>query len=121
MSAETRPKPTHIIACDICGEEIPESTYRGGRDHRGTLTREGHGVYTGSVLFGWIARTVSNVTARAHLTWPPPSWSRTKKWDERPAPRTYDFHGECILRLVEDAAAQREPIRSTSTDPEMKG
>jgi len=105
MSHGTLSKSTDVLLCDICGNEIPESTYSGGWDHRGQVTREGHGIEQGSVTFGWIARTVSNLTRRGYLLWPPGSWSRTKAWNERPASVTYDFHGECILRLVEQARA----------------
>ena len=106
MSTGTVAKQTQVLLCDICGEEIPESTYQGGSDHRGQVTRDGHGVELGSVTFGWIARTVSNLTRRGYLLWPPGSWSRMKKWDELPESVTYDFHGECILRLVEEAKAR---------------
>lgn len=112
MSRGQIPKATSVILCDICGNEIADSTYHGGVDHRGQVTREtndltpaGHGTLTGSLLFGWIARTVSNRTRHAQLTWPPPSWDRTKPFNERPRKKTYDFHGECILRLVEGAKA----------------
>jgi len=120
MPYVTVSKLTTVLACDICGEEIPDTTYRGGSDHRGTLLRE-YDKYgprsSGSVLFGWIAYGVSSLTRHAHLKWPPPSWARTKDWDERPPERTYDFHGECIVALVEKAVADRtSPDSSTGSD-----
>ena len=108
MSNGVVPKPTSVLLCDICGEEIQETTYRGGQDHRGQVTREAHGIEQGSVTFGWIAHTVSNLTRRGYLLWPPGSWARTKAWNELPPSVTYDFHGECILRLVEEAKASLE-------------
>ena len=109
-------KPTSTIICDLCGEEIPETTYRGGPDHRGTLMREYGERSHGSVLFGWIAYSVSSMTRHAQLKWSPPSWSRTKSYAERPPERTYDFHGECILALVEKAVADRSSPDSGEGD-----
>lgn len=108
MSHGVVSKPTDAIICDLCGKEVEKSTYSGGWDHRGQVTREsnnethaGAGSIYGEVLFGWIARGVSNLTRHARIMWPPPSWERTKSFDERPKQKVYDFHGECILALVE--------------------
>lgn len=110
MSHATIPKPTQAIICDLCGEEIPEETYQGGHDHRGTVTR------------GWIGHPVTSRTKHAWLMWPPGSWKRTKSWEEMQKPensdRTYDFHGECIVALVE--ANLHTGVTPTESNPTPK-
>lgn len=92
MSRQKRPVETVLRICDLCNGEIPEHLEAG---ERGSITR------------GFIAHKVRvPETKWAWLTWPPAGRERRKNWEwsQRPEnrPRQYDFHGDCILRLVED-------------------
>ena len=96
MSYTTRPKPTHMTVCDLCDEEI----------------HEGQPGESGSLTTGWIAHKVEMPrTKRAWLLWPPDLRKRKWTWEQSQKPenrqRRYDFHADCILRLVEDAIEQQ--------------
>lgn len=82
-----------MTVCDLCDKEIPE----GQPDEGGSLTE------------GYIAHSVkAPKTRHAWLLWPPPSRKRNRRADQEPEQyRRYDFHAECILRLVESAAVTR--------------
>lgn len=89
MSRQSRPVPTQLLVCDLCNEEINESE----PGERGSLTH------------GFIAHKVTSQTKWAWLYWPPAGRERGKPWEWKRQPenreRTYDFHADCILRLVE--------------------
>lgn len=90
MTYATRPVETHVTVCDLCNEIIPKDD----SNDRGSLTT------------GYIAHKVEiPKTSWVYLLWPPAGWSRLKSHQEREQPewksRQYDFHGHCILDLVE--------------------
>lgn len=98
MSQATRDKPAQVTVCDICDQEIPECTE--------SLDR-------GSLTHGYIAHKVTPRTKWAWLIWPPqdrPGSNKTwqEKQAERKASRTYDFHAECIVKLVQEAAERNK-------------
>lgn len=84
MSYRPVSKQIYVHVCDLCGEEIPE-------------VEDAH--LRGSVTSGYIAHKVTNRTKRAWLKWPPDAAYLRPKPEGKP--REYDFHGECIVRLVE--------------------
>lgn len=90
MSRHVRPKPTHMMVCDLCNEEIVDDGIPANR---------------GSLTYGWIAHPVTQQTKWAWLKWPTSEWLRTATWEERRKAenqeRTYDFHTACIVKLVE--------------------
>ncbi|MEV2277752.1 hypothetical protein AB0I72_19410 [Nocardiopsis sp. NPDC049922] len=101
MAKAVRPKPTHMTVCDICDEEIPD----------------GEPGEVGSLTHGFIAHRVEMPsTTWARLFWPPAGRDRRIGWEQRQKPenrpRRYDFHADCILRLVEDAIKARTTERS---------
>lgn len=96
MSETTRPKPTRMTVCDLCDQELPKE-------------EPGEG---GSLTAGWIDHKVELPRTKiARLIWPPANRELRQTWKERTAPenrkRHFDFHADCILRLVEDAIAAR--------------
>lgn len=96
MASEIRPVPTTVVVCDICGEPIPEDTDPTER---------------GSLLAGYIARPVTPRTRWAWLDWPSNATGVTRRRAAKAGreylpQRRYDFHGECITRLVTEAAAR---------------
>lgn len=109
MSGTMRPKPTRVTVCDLCDKEIPE----GEPGERGSLTQGwiAHPVEMGDRPTGW------RRTTHAWLQWPPGERLRRASYEKRMADpeqfrqRRYDFHAECILRLIEGALVTR---RSTN-------
>lgn len=89
MSHAIRPTPTRMLVCDLCDEEIKDQ--EDGAESRGN-------VMTG---YSPIVQ-VTNRTRWALLCW---GRSRTRR-DEKTV--SYDFHGRCIAKLVEDAIALRD-------------
>lgn len=93
------PKPTRITICDICGGELPERGKRDDPDMFGTIVG-GYGHKA----------TVETKVMRLH--WPSSKWRDKASQEERRKPenryRDYDFHGECILNLVEAAIGLRK-------------
>ncbi len=89
MSKGTVRRDVGATLCDLCGEEIPENA-------------PGE---SGSLTHGWLAHPITPETKHAWLRWPSGERLRTLPWEKRRLPenltRTYDFHAECILRLVE--------------------
>lgn len=89
MTRETRAVATRVLVCDLCNEQIPE----------------GEPGETGSITAGWIAHPVTPTTKRVWLLWPPGGRRRRMDWQESRKPenrhRQYDFHADCILRLIE--------------------
>jgi len=95
MSEQIRPVQTRVEVCDLCGEILP----KGEPGERGSLTA------------GFIAHRVTPSTKRAWLHWPPAGRERRMSWEDKRKPenrtRTYDFHADCILKLVEGAVTTR--------------
>lgn len=85
MSTVTRSKPTSMLVCDLCDEEIL-------RDADGSAGR---------------ANLMTNVSPVGRVTertpWALLCWGRRRLNSERdPIPTaSYDFHGKCIADLVE--------------------
>lgn len=107
MSSATRPKATRMTVCDLCDEEILD----GQPDETGSLTN------------GYIAHPVNMPKTRhVWLMWPPGGRKRKASYeDKRRDPeqfreRRYDFHAECILRLVE-AAIATHPEHPATEEP----
>lgn len=93
MSTQSRPIPTRVDVCDLCDQVIPDDP----PDERGSLT------------WGYIAHRVTAKTKHAWLSWPPGGRSTGRNVSRPREPyRHYDFHAECILRLVEEAIAARK-------------
>jgi len=89
MTEALRPKEIMMTICDLCGEVIPESR----PEERGSLS------------WGDNGPKVTRRTRHVWFSWPSSNWRRTHTVEERMRPenhyRTYDFHTECILKLVE--------------------
>jgi hypothetical protein len=89
MTEALRPKEIMMTICDLCGEVIPEVP----TEERGSLT------------FGYNGRKVTRSTKHVWFGWPSAHWRRNHTVEERMRPenqtRSYDFHTECILKLVE--------------------
>lgn len=101
MSEQRRPKATRMTICDLCDGEIPE----GKPDETGSLTT------------GYIAHPVTPKTKRAWLAWPPGGRKREGRWNATDLKeRRYDFHAECILRLVEANLFTPAPTSPGYTD-----
>lgn len=94
MSRQTRDKPQTVTVCDLCQEEMDESLE--------PLDR-------GSLTHGYIAHRVETPRTKwAWLIWPPldrpgMSVSYQQRQAERKASKHYDFHAECITKLVQEA------------------
>ena len=86
MSATTRPVAQQVTVCDLCDEIIPEVEPA----ERGSLT------------WGYIAHPVTNQTKRVWLIWP-----RRKRTAPPVQEKHYDFHADCVGRLITDAVEQR--------------
>jgi hypothetical protein len=91
VSTESRPVAQLVTVCDLCGETLPDDL---DAMERGSLT---HGFLSHSVHLG-----VSGRTKHAWLIWP-----RRKRLGPAVREVHYDFHADCIGRLVEDAVAAR--------------
>ena len=90
MSHQLRPVETRLLICDLCNEPIPDHE----PGERGSLTH------------GYIAhKAEASRMTWIYLLWPPAGRDRTKSYEWRQQPenrkREYDFHADCILRLVE--------------------
>lgn len=96
MTQKIRSTPTLVTVCDLCNEEITDQ-------------QRGDG---GELLHGHKRTPVTEKTGWARMYWPTSNWSRKRDWRETSKPenqpRQYDFHGECIVRLVQEAVARRE-------------
>jgi len=90
MSEAILSKPTRATVCDLCGKEIEKHE---------------HSTEVGSLTHGYIAHSVTSKTKYAWLRWPSPEWFRKADWKDKQKPenreRQYDFHGQCIVDLVE--------------------
>lgn len=93
MSYKTRPKPTGMLVCDLCDEEIDKQA--DGEWSRGNI------ICNVSPM-----AQVTNRTKHALLCWPR---SRTRRDEERPA-ADYDFHGKCIADLVDETIKARAAV-----------
>lgn len=97
MSHDTRPKPTLMTICDLCDQEITDHQ----KTDSGSLGREyGRPVTLPRTTYAW-------------LIWPGADRRRRKRHEDLKADgelldRQYDFHGECILAVVEAAIAERQ-------------
>lgn len=89
MADVVRPQPTLVTVCDLCGEVIPEAS----SEERGSL------------MWGYGSNHVTRRTKYVWFKWPSSDWRRKHSVEERMKPenqqRNYDFHAECILKLVE--------------------
>ena len=94
MAYVTRPKPTSMIVCDLCDEEIAQGE-DGGLSRANLMTK--------------YSPIIQATNRWEHLIL---SWGRSRT---RPEERTvsYDFHGKCIAALVEREIAAR---KSTSSE-----
>lgn len=92
MSYRPVTRQVHAHVCDLCGEEIPEVTDK----------RELGNILGGVMESERWAKTPTSLRKRVTLRWPPEHKPRPIAPDggigER---RRYDFHGECIAKLVE--------------------
>lgn len=90
MSQQSRPRPMRMTICDLCDHEIASD----GSDHDNRA----------SLQHGFRRQTAE--TRALWLRWPRGSWLRTASWEARSAPenqeREWDFHVDCIARLVSD-------------------
>ena len=115
MSTQTRAKPTRMTVCDLCDKEISDTE----PGEIGSLTHGwlAHQVVVGDRPTGW------QKTLHAWLQWPPAGRERRVSLERRLADpeqyrqRRYDFHAECILRVVEKAIVER----ATSETDESEG
>lgn len=92
MGTAHRPVDTYVDICDLC-DEILEKT-AGGQD-------------VGSLTHGYLSHEVNiPKTKRVWFSWPPRSRSgRTTPEQviaETAMSKQYDFHAECILKLLVD-------------------
>jgi len=104
MTYTTRPKPTSMVVCDLCDEEIdPEADGSQGRAN--LMTR---------------VSPIAQVTESTHHGIL--SWGRRRISPEAdPMPSaSYDFHGRCIAELIEREIAIREELAPTTADDETK-
>lgn len=111
MSATMVPKPTRITICDICGAEI--SDYRKSNDPDAY----------GSIM-GANGKKATTETKVMRMRWPSSEWFRKADYGERSKPanrqREYDFHGECLLNLVEAAIDLRKQRESEAHHDEQR-
>lgn len=98
MSNVRVPKPTTVTICDICGKELPErDSYNVDKEAYSTIGRNQMGKTT-------------TQTKHAKFRWP-----TTREHDKLPSGEKwkkennveYDFHGECLMNLVEAAVELR--------------
>lgn len=101
MSSQMRPQQTLMTVCDLCDEPITSENHA-----RNASLVHGYGSFDGAA---------GKPKAKAwYLLWNPRNWpgGRAPRWEESRLPentyRHYDFHTECILKLVETAIAFRE-------------
>ncbi len=115
MSTAYRDKPQYVTVCDLCDGEIDN----GNRHDE-----------WGSLLRGASGPPVTERTKTFQLFWPSGSRQRSRAgkpihgrgnkrgayFDPQYTERQYDFHAECILRLVEHSVALREDSRRTTQE-----
>lgn len=103
MSNQTRAVPTQVVVCDLCD---------------GVLKDGDNNLKRASLVHGYGGMPhAEKAKARAwHLRWSPSDWvgrhrptfEEQRSNEERYRTREYDFHTECLLRLVEDKIAARQ-------------
>jgi len=97
MSHQMRPVSTVQVICDLCDEPISEE-----RAYK-----------RASLVHGYGGNPDKAKAPAWYLLWDPRNWPGGPPWDQRQAnpekwrTRTYDFHTECLLRVVEKAIADR--------------
>jgi len=95
MSYQTRPVATGVTVCDLCDNEI-----RGEREKQ----------MSGSLIRGYIPHPVSPATKHVWFhSWLPEALKNWRHGHARPHAegKKYDFHYECIEKLVREAVASR--------------
>lgn len=88
MSRQARAVETTVTVCDLCDKPIPDDLEA---EERGSLTH------------GFLAYPVEVRTKHAYLIWP-----RRKRGGPHVIERHYDFHADCIGRLVASATTEAE-------------
>ncbi len=94
MSHERRPRLTRMLICDLCNEEIPEQEWSNGMSRANVMS--------------YISPAPGKVTNRT--IWALLSWrgGLNRQTGEREKSVSYDFHGKCIVALVEKAVTERK-------------
>lgn len=103
MSRQARPVSTIQTICDLCDEAMTDE----------------QPAKTASLVHGYGGTPDRQAATAWYLLWDPRNWPgfRRPTWEEqqrdkkRWAYRHYDFHTECLLRVVEDA------IEARTTEP----
>jgi len=94
-----------VTLCDICGEVIPDNLKN---DEKGRLLAD-----------SW-SSTAKATDKKITFRWP--TW---RKFEEFPPeeryvqgnqPKEYDFHGECLMRVIQEASEARRSSVSTSEE-----
>ena len=85
MTTQTRPKPTSMIVCDICDDEIERDA--DGSDGRANLMTRVSPIVQ-----------VADTTRHGILSW---GRRRIDPQDDPMPSVHYDFHGRCIAELIQ--------------------